>query len=99
MSLPEVLLWQRFSNSEIGIRRRHPFGRYVLDFYCPQAKLAIEIDGIVHDMGERPIRDKERDAFIRGRGIAVLRIAAAEVLKDVDAAAERNVAASRNRGA
>jgi very-short-patch-repair endonuclease len=69
----------------------------VLDFYCAAAKLAIEIDGIAHDMGDRPQRDEARDQFLRQRGLAVLHIAAAEVLRDVDSAAVSIVAACRAR--
>jgi very-short-patch-repair endonuclease len=38
-------------------RRQHPIGRYVLDFYCAGARLAVEIDGLSHDLGDRPQRD------------------------------------------
>jgi len=95
MSLPEVLLWQRFKRADAGIRQQHPCGRYVVDFYCPAAKLVIEIDGIAHDMGDRPERDEARLAWLRDQGYAVLRIPAAEVLADVDEAANRVVAACR----
>ena len=97
MSLPEVLLWQRLRQAAVRIRKQHPCGPYVLDFYCAKAKLAIEVDGIAHDMGERPPRDEARDLFLQQRGLAVLHIAAAEVLRDADAAAESIVAACRAR--
>jgi very-short-patch-repair endonuclease len=96
MSLPEVLLWQRLRQADIKIRRQHPCGPYVLDFYCPPAKLAIEVDGVSHDMGDRPERDIARDLFVQERGISVLRISAGDVLKDVDEAAESIVAACRH---
>ena len=97
LSLPEVLLWQRLRGADVKIRKQHPCGPYVLDFYCAAAKLAIEIDGIAHDMGDRPQRDEARDQFLRQRGLAVLHIAAAEVLRDVDSAAVSIVAACRAR--
>jgi len=99
MSLPEVLLWQRLRRTAVKIRKQHPCGDYVLDFYCPPAKLAVEIDGIAHDMGDRPLRDEARDRFIESCGLEVIRVPAAEVLKDVDAAAESIVAACRDRRA
>jgi very-short-patch-repair endonuclease len=43
-------------------RRQHPIGPYVLYFYCAKAKLAVEIDGASHDMGDRPHHDLRRDA-------------------------------------
>jgi very-short-patch-repair endonuclease len=88
MSLPEVLLWRRIRGADIRFRRQHPLGRYVLDFYCPAAKLAIEVDGLAHDMGERPTRDEIRTEWLGAEGIEVLRIPAKEVLADPDAVAD-----------
>jgi very-short-patch-repair endonuclease len=48
MTPPEVYLWQHFRQQPDGIkiRRQHPFGPYIVDFFCAQAKLSIEVDGI-----------------------------------------------------
>jgi len=56
MSLPETLLWNLLRKAPDGVifRRQHPVGPYVVDFYCAKAKVCFEIDGIVHDMGDRP---------------------------------------------
>jgi very-short-patch-repair endonuclease len=90
MSLPEALLWQRLRGSPQGVafRKQHPIDPYVADFYCSAAKLVIELDGIAHDLGERPQRDQRRDAFLRERGYRLFRIAASEVLRDADAVAQ-----------
>ncbi len=82
MTLPEVLLWQilRMKPEGIKFRRQHPIGPYILDFYCPAANLAIEIDGIVHDMGRQPEYDARRDDFLVEQNIETLRIAAKDVL-------------------
>jgi hypothetical protein len=69
-------------------RRQHPIGRYVLDFYCTEARLAIEIDGLSHDPGDRPQRDVSRDAWLKTRGLTVMRIGANEVMRDADEAAD-----------
>ena len=84
MSLPEVLLWQELRGAPEGVkfRRQHPLGPYALDFYCAEAKVCVEIDGLSHDMGDRPARDDARDRFLVGQGIRVVRIAAAEVLRN-----------------
>ena len=86
MSLPEVLLWEQLRASKKGVkfRRQHPIGPYVADFYCNAAKLVIEIVGEAHDRGDRPGRDIVRDAAMRKGGYAVLRIAAADVLTDME---------------
>ena len=47
-----------------------------LDFFCAKARLAVEIDGVSHDMGDRPRRDIRRDAWLEARGVTVMRIAA-----------------------
>jgi very-short-patch-repair endonuclease len=60
----------------------------VLDFYCPAARLAIEVDGIAHDMGDRPLRDQIRSDWLRSEGIEVLRIPAKDVLADPDSVAD-----------
>ena len=94
MSLPEVLLWQRLKGTPQGIRfrKQHPIEGYRADFYCAASKLIIEVDGIAHDMGNRPQRDEVRTASLETRGYRVLRIAAADVLKDADAVAASIVA-------
>ena len=90
MSLPEVLLWNLLRNSPDGVhfRRQERHGKYVLDFSCAKAKVCIEVDGIAHNMGERPARDDERDAELRADGIEVMRIPATEVLKSPEEIAE-----------
>ena len=89
MSLPEVLLWQRLRGRVAGakFRRQHPVSGYVAEFYCPSAKLIVEIDGEAHNRGHRPIRDTKRDAVLAEQGFRILRIPAAEILADVDAMA------------
>ena len=84
-SLPEGLLWQALRTRPDGFkfRRQHPFGWYVADFYCPAANLVIEIDGGSHSMGDRPLRDTRRDAWLRQRGLRVVRFNAADVMNDV----------------
>ncbi len=81
MTPPELRLWTalRMRPDGFKFRRQHPFGPYVLDFYCDAAKLGIEVDGAAHDLGCNPARDLARDAWLRRRGIEVLRIVAEEV--------------------
>ena len=85
MSPPEVLLWQRLRLRPRGVkfRRQHPVGRYVADFYAPDARVIVEVDGVAHDA--RVERDAVRDEWLRGQGFVVVRVAAVDVLRDVDA--------------
>ncbi len=87
MSLPEVKLWQVLRERPAGLkfRRQHPAGPYVLDFYCAQRLLVIEIDGEAHNRGDRPERDAKRDAWLAKNGIELCRIPASAVLADLDA--------------
>jgi len=87
LSLPEKLLWVRLRRAAPRVRRQHPIGVYILDFYCPALKLAIEVDGAAHDMGDRPQRDEVRTAWLNEQAIDVLRIPAKDVLDDPDAVA------------
>ena len=86
MSLPEVILWQHLRGSQLGVkfRRQHPIGNYIADFYCSPLRLVIEADGQVHNMGNRPMQDVSRDNFLNENGYKVLRIAASDILKDVN---------------
>ncbi len=98
LSLPEVLLWARLRHRQPGqpiFRRQHPFGPYVLDFYCPAAKLAIEVDGQSHGMGDRPQRDLRRDAYLADLGVRTVRYQASEVLADPNGVAAGIVDAAR----
>jgi very-short-patch-repair endonuclease len=99
MTLPEVLLWQALRQRPGGLkfRRQHPSGVYILDFYCSDARLAIEVDGAAHERGDRPARDERRDDWFRACGITTLRIAAVEVLSDVDAVLQYVVTQARSR--
>ncbi len=99
MSLPEAVLWRELRQRPFGLkfRRQHGTGAYVLDFYCSDARLAIEIDGIAHDMGSRPLRDDLRGAWLREHEIETLRIPASEVLKDAVGAAEAITNFARSR--
>ena len=98
MMLPEVLLWQQLRKrpGELKFRRQHPAGRYMLDFFCAEAKLAVEVDGEVHGMGDRPERDAERDAWLRTQGVKMLRIPAAEILRDLETVVRHITNIARN---
>lgn len=89
MSYPEVLLWQRLRKRTSGLhfRNHHAIGPYVVDFYFAPMRLAIEVDGQSHAMQAATKHDSRRDRFIRENGYRLLRINAADVLKDADAAA------------
>jgi very-short-patch-repair endonuclease len=90
MSLPEVLLWQAVRGGKLGVRfrRQHPVGPWILDFYCHARRLAVEIDGTTHDHPDRARLDQRRAVWLETRGILTLRIAASEVLDNLDGVLE-----------
>ena len=72
----ERLLWKwlrdrRFSSYKF--RRQHPFGPHILDFFCIEARLDIELDGFMHGYPTQRKLDAERDAWLEARGLKVLR--------------------------
>jgi very-short-patch-repair endonuclease len=85
-SLPEGLLWQilRRRPGELKFRFQHPFERCTVDFYCPAARLVVEVDGDSHSMGSNPQVDAARDRWLASKGLRVLRFDAADVLRDVE---------------
>jgi len=82
----------------LKFRRQHPVGSYVLDFYCVEARLAVEVDGQQHlDCGDH---DSRRDRWLATRDIGVIRIPAEDVRVHLDAALDfiRRAAEARIRG-
>ncbi|MDO9222100.1 MAG: DUF559 domain-containing protein [Caulobacter sp.] len=89
MTPSETALWRvlranRFKG--LRFRRQHPFGPYVLDFYCDHAKLAVEVDGGAHQYDDQMSRDAARDAWVAQRGVRTLRLPARLVLENIGAA-------------
>ena len=87
----EQLLWgllrdRRFAGKKF--RRQHPIGRYILDFYCHEQSLAVELDGGQHNDEETRSRDERRSRFLREQGIRVVRFWNHDVLVQTDAVLE-----------
>ena len=83
----ERVLWQHLRNRNFAgykFRRQHPVDCYILDFYCPTAKLAIELDGGGHNYNVRQTRDRTRSEFLAGQGITVLRFWNHQVRQELD---------------
>ena len=84
---PEARLWTRLRGRGLGalkFRRQHPIGPYVLDFYCAEATLAVEIDGASHDHPDRIEHDRRRTSWLNTQGIRVIRISAEAVRIELD---------------
>jgi len=68
----ETVLWSRLRSKQLGykFRRQHSIGKYIVDFYCLEKRLIIELDGSQHIDSEY---DKERDKYLNSLGFKVLR--------------------------
>ena len=78
----ENKLWQRLRGKQLDglkFRRQHPIYRFILDFYCPQQKLVIEIDGDAHAEPEQQRYDQARAEWLEQRGLRVIRFTNREV--------------------
>ncbi|MBP1539844.1 MAG: DUF559 domain-containing protein [Prevotella sp.] len=82
----EAMLWELLSNKKVEglkFRRQHGIGQYVVDLYCPEIKLAIELDGGIHTDWIIGMKDKEKEDFLSSQGVTVLRFWNEVVFHDV----------------
>jgi very-short-patch-repair endonuclease len=87
MTLPELILWKKLKDRQqfrFKFRRQHPVSFFIVDFYCHECKLAIEIDGEIHNIGENVEKDQGRLAELNRLGINVLRFTNEQVIHKLD---------------
>jgi very-short-patch-repair endonuclease len=101
MTPPEIRLWNALKRRPDGFkfRRQHEYGPYYLDFFCYEASVAVEVDGLAHDLGDNPQRDEARDAWLAARGIQTVRARATEVRDNLEGVVAYIVGACRQRSA
>lgn len=83
----EVLLWKRLSGKQMmgyDFHRQKPLLNYIVDFYCNELNLAIEIDGATHFDNDTVLNDKKRDEELAKYGVTVLRIWDGDVLNNIE---------------
>ena len=83
----ERLLWVLLRGRQIAgakFRRQHQFGPFILDFFCAEHRLAIEVDGGQHFSDEGESRDRARTAWLQRAGISVLRFDNLQVLQETE---------------
>ena len=81
----EKALWQRLRRKQLmgfRFRRQQPIDRFIVDFYCREAGLVVEVDGPVHDAPEHKEYDAQRSRFLQERGLVILRFQNDQVLYD-----------------
>lgn len=87
----EVLLWSRLQKHQVydyKFRRQFGVGNYVLDFYCPELKLAIEIDGDTHFRPQAIVNDTSRQKFLESLGIKTLRFTNNDIYQNISGVME-----------
>ena len=92
MTDAEKLLWSKVRKKQINghqFYRQRIIGSYIVDFYCPKAKLIVEIDGGQHYSDEGIRRDNLRDEYMAQLGVKVLRFSDREVFENVSGVVER----------
>lgn len=88
----EATLWTLISNRKLAgkkLRRQHSIKNYIVDFYCPSEKLAIELDGAHHFTNAGLIYDEKRDNELNELGIRILRIENEDVFLATDAVLDK----------
>ena len=91
MTDAEKRLWEKIRVRQLGgywFYRQKPIGDYIVDFYCPKAKLVVEVDGSQHFSGQIKDNDRVRDEYLNSLGLKVLRFNNADVLKNIDGVVE-----------
>lgn len=86
----EEKLWQKLRNKQLlgfKFRRQHSIDRFIVDFYCGQANLIIEVDGLIHEYTQT--EDTIRQEFLESLGFRVIRFRDEEVLNSVEGVLEK----------
>jgi very-short-patch-repair endonuclease len=87
MTKSEIILWSRIRSKKINgykFRRQQPIFNYIVDFYCDELKLIIEVDGEIHSSSEHIISDAKRDNILKTNGYNVLRLSDLEVERELN---------------
>ena len=81
----EALLWKYIRNRSLGVQfhRQVPLDKFIVDFYCHELKLAIEIDGITHEGSEAEQRDETRQKRLEDLGVSFIRFADNDVKTNI----------------
>lgn len=92
MTEAESFLWQKIRRKQLKGRqfyRQKNIGDYIVDFYCPSAKVIVELDGGQHYTQEGGSRDQIREKYLEGLGFTILRFSDREVFKNIEGVLER----------
>ncbi len=90
MTPAENKLWLKLKGKQLGLkfRRQHGIGPFIVDFFCPDKKLVIEVDGEIHAREERIEKDRLREDYLKGFELQVIRYRNEEVLSNIECVLE-----------
>ena len=98
MTKEERHLWYDFLKAyPIQFKRQYPIGNYIVDFYCYNARLVVELDGSQHCEPEAISYDQKRTQFLQQNGLYILRISNMDVMKNFDGVCQNIDLAVRER--
>ena len=92
MTPAEKVLWNKLRNRKLKgyrFRRQHPIHEFVVDFFCYEALLVIEVDGDVHDIPHQQERDTERGKILKSLGLKELRFRNEKVMNEIESVLEK----------
>jgi len=91
MTDAETLLWAHLRSgvNVFKIRRQHPIGIYIVDFYCHKINLIVEVDGLIHNSSEIKIYDERRETELKLLGYCILRFSNQEIFTDIENVLEK----------
>jgi very-short-patch-repair endonuclease len=92
MTRAEIILWSRLRSKKINgfkFRRQQPISHYIVDFYCNELKLIIEVDGEIHSLNEKPKYDLKRDNILKINGYHIIRLSNFEIETELNSTINR----------
>ncbi len=87
LTAAEKLLWSRIRSRQLNnclFYRQKPLGGYIVDFYCPKARLVIEVDGNQHHSREAADYDMVRDEYLTSMNLTVMRFSNRQIIRDIE---------------
>ena len=85
--MAEAVLWKQLKHSQLDgkkFRRQHGLGPYIVDFYCPECRVIVELDGAAHDGEEAAKHDAQRTKYLESLGLRVIRFENRLVFSDLE---------------
>lgn len=86
-TIAEQILWECLRNKKLKgykFRRQHPISKYIVDFYCAEKKLAVELDGKIHNKTDVMENDKLRTNALKDTGVRVIRFKNREIISSLE---------------